>query len=180
MREAAAAVLGTAPHCCIDARTSQERRRQMSYVDRVLQPGETVMARASIHWVTYLSGGLVLALGLVIYVAARPPNGFLPLMAAISLVPAAVGAVLLLRAWLARLGTEIAVTDRRVIYKSGIVSRRTVEMNVDQIESVEVEQSVLGRMLGYGDIAVHGTGEGIENIRLISDPLTVRSAITAR
>ena len=93
---------------------------------------------------------------------------------------AALGALLILRAWFRQWGTEIAVTDRRVIYKSGVISRRTVEMNIDQIESVEVHQSIIGRMLGYGDIAVHGTGEGIENIRLVADPLTVRSAITAR
>lgn len=152
----------------------------MSYVDEVLQPGESVIARATLHWVIYLSGLLILAVGLVIYVAARPAQGYVPVMAAIILVPTVLGAVLILRAWLGRLGTEIAVTDRRVIYKSGIFSRRTVEMNVDQIESVEVHQSIVGRMLGYGDIAVHGTGEGIENISLISDPLRVRSAITAR
>ncbi len=152
----------------------------MSYVDKVLQPGESVMARASIHWVTYLSGVLVLAAGFVIYIAARPAQGFLPLTAIVALLPTVLGLALIFRAWLARLGTEIAVTNLRVIYKSGVISRRTVEMNVDQIESVEVDQSIAGRMLGYGDIAVHGTGEGIENIRLIADPLTVRSAMTAR
>ena len=180
MRQAATAPLGMAPLSCIDAGTSQERRRHMSYVDEVLQPGETVKARSSIHWVTYLSGLLVAAAGLVIYVVARPAEGFVPLMAGIAVLPAVVGVVLVLRAWLGRVGTEIAVTNRRVIYKSGIFSRRTVEMNVDQIESVEVHQSIVGRLLGYGDIAVHGTGEGIENISLIADPLTVRSAITAR
>lgn len=152
----------------------------MSYVEQVLQPGETVKARGTIHWITYLSGAVVLALGFVIYVAARPAHGYVPLTASIAVLPLVLGAVLIVRAWLSRLGTEIAVTNRRVIYKSGIFSRRTVEMNVEQIESVEVEQSITGRLLGYGDIAVHGTGEGIENIRLIADPLTVRSAITAR
>ena len=180
MHQAATAPLGTAPLSCIDPAATQERRRLMSYVDQVLQPGETVLARGSIHWMTYLSGLLILVAGLVVYVVARPAQGFVPLMEAIAVVPAALGLVLLLRAWLGRLGTEIAVTNRRVIYKSGIFSRRTVEMNVDQIESVEVHQSIAGRLLGYGDIAVHGTGEGIENISLVADPLTLRSAITAR
>ena len=152
----------------------------MSYVDEVLQPGETLLERASIHWATYLSGALMLAAGLVIYIATRPAHGFVPLMAAITLVPTMFGAVLILRAWFSRVGTEIAVTNRRVIYKAGIFSRRTVEMHVDQIESVEVHQSIFGRLLGYGDVAVHGTGEGIETLSFIANPLTLRSAITAR
>lgn len=152
----------------------------MSYVDTVLQPGERLKARATIHWAIYLSGLVVLGAGLIIYLAARPPEGYLPLTALVAAAPAVIGVALMVRAWLGWLGTEIAVTDHRVIYKTGVVSRRTVEMHVDQIESVEVEQSIIGRLLGYGDISVHGTGEGIEDIRMIADPLTVRSAITAR
>jgi uncharacterized membrane protein YdbT with pleckstrin-like domain len=152
----------------------------MGYVEQVLQPGERVLARATLHWVIYFSGLVVLAAGGGIAILARPVRGLVPLLDIVALVPVALGLVLILRAWFRWWGTEIAVTDHRVIYKSGIISRRTVEMNVEQIESVEVDQSVLGRMLGYGDIAVHGTGEGMENIRLIADPLTLRSAITAR
>ena len=152
----------------------------MSYVDNVLQPGERVLARATIHGVIYLPGVVVLIVGMAIELVAQQLRGVAPVLDIIALVPAVFGLVLILRAWLSQLGTEIAVTNHRVIYKSGLVSRRTVEMHVDQIESVEVDQSVLGRVFGYGDIAVHGTGEGLENIRMIGDPLTVRSAITAR
>lgn len=152
----------------------------MSYVDKVLQPGERVKARGTIHWVTYLSGLIALGIGAVIFLAVRPPPGLALAVEIAALVPAAFGVVLILRAWFHQWGTEIAVTDHRVIYKTGVISRRTVEMHVDQIESVEVEQSILGRILGYGDIVVHGSGEGSETIRLIADPLAVRSAITAR
>lgn len=152
----------------------------MSYVDRVLQPGERVKARVTIHWVTYLNGLIALAIAAVIYLAARQATKFALVLDIAALVPAVLGVVLVLRAWFRQWGTEIAVTDHRVIYKTGVISRRTVEMHVDQIESVEVDQSILGRMLGYGDIVVHGSGEGSETIRLIADPLSVRSAITAR
>ena len=76
--------------------------------------------------------------------------------------------------------TEFAVTDRRVIYKCGFISRHTVEMNMDKIESVDVDQSLLGRMLNYGTIHVLGTGEGIESLRRIAAPLALRNAITAK
>ena len=78
-----------------------------------------------------------------------------------------------------RVSTELAVTDRRVIYKSGIFARHTLEMNRSKVESVDVDQSLLGRLLGFGTITVRGTGGSLEPIRMISDPLTFRSHITA-
>ena len=76
--------------------------------------------------------------------------------------------------------TELAVTDRRVIFKTGFVRRRTVEMNMDKVETVDVDQSILGRILGYGTIHVLGTGSGIEHLRQVAHPLELRSAITAK
>jgi uncharacterized membrane protein YdbT with pleckstrin-like domain len=75
--------------------------------------------------------------------------------------------------------TELVVTDRRVIYKSGLISRHTLEMNNSKVESVDVDQSLLGRLLGFGTIVVRGTGGSLEPIRQIGDPLTFRSHITA-
>jgi hypothetical protein len=76
--------------------------------------------------------------------------------------------------------TEFAVTDRRVIYKCEFISRHTAEMNMDKIESVDVDQSLLGRVLNYGTIHVLGTGEGIESLHRIAAPLALRNAITAK
>ncbi len=152
----------------------------MSYVDNVLQPGENVKVRATIHWLTYLNGLVTLAVAVAIFIGARQAPKFESVLNIVALAVAALAGVLLLRAWFHLWGTEIAVTDHRLIYKTGVIQRRTIEMNLDQIESVGVDQSILGRVLGYGDIAVRGTGEGTETMRLIADPLTVRSAITAR
>jgi uncharacterized membrane protein YdbT with pleckstrin-like domain len=55
-----------------------------------------------------------------------------------------------IKEWLEQWITEIAVTDRRVIYKTGLIRRQTAEMNMDKIESVKVDQSLLGRLLNYG------------------------------
>ena len=83
------------------------------------------------------------------------------------------------RAAIRRATTELAITDRRVIYKSGLLSRHTLEMNRSKVESVDVDQSILGRVFSFGTIVVRGTGGSLEPIRLISDPLTFRSHITA-
>ena len=71
------------------------------------------------------------------------------------------------------------VTDRRVIYKSGLLSRHTIEMNRDKVESVDIDQSLLGRIFGYGTVVVRGTGSSLVLIRNIGDPLTCPTYITA-
>ena len=74
--------------------------------------------------------------------------------------------VLFVYAWFIRWITEIAVTDQRVIYKRGFICRQTAEMNMDKVESVDVDQSILGRLLDYGTIHVErARGAGIEHSR---------------
>jgi uncharacterized membrane protein YdbT with pleckstrin-like domain len=85
-----------------------------------------------------------------------------------------------LRAWFRRWTTEVDVTDRRVVFKRGFIKRHTVELNMDKVESVDVDQSVLGRLLDYGDITIRGTGIGIEPLRGIGSPLDFRNHVTAR
>jgi len=90
---------------------------------------------------------------------------------------AIIGVGILIRAAIARLTTEIAITDRRIIYKSGLISRRTLEMNVDKVESVDVNQSVFGRLLDYGTVFVRGVGTGIEPLAQIAAPLKFRDTV---
>jgi hypothetical protein len=73
--------------------------------------------------------------------------------------------------------TEIAVTNLRVIYKTGFVWRRTVEMNMDMVVSVRVDQTVLGRCSANGTLHVLGAGQGIEHLHNVAQPLKVRTAI---
>jgi uncharacterized membrane protein YdbT with pleckstrin-like domain len=75
------------------------------------------------------------------------------------------GLLLLLRDWIIRRTKEIAGTDYRVIYKTGLIRRRTAEMNMNKIGSVVVDQSILGRLLDYGSIHIRGTGSGLEKLK---------------
>src|SRR4029077_4215927 len=84
-----------------------------------------------------------------------------------------------LEAVIRRSTTELAVTDRRVIYKTGIFQRHSMEMNRSKVETVGVDQSILGRILGYGTVMVRGTGGSFEPIRFICDPESCGSHITA-
>ena len=88
--------------------------------------------------------------------------------------------LLALRAWFIRWTNEIVVTDRRVIYAHGFIQRHTVEVHMDKIESVDVDQSVLGRLLDYGDVTIRGTGTTLEPIREVDRPIALRNEVTAR
>ena len=151
----------------------------MPYVDRVLQEGESVRHIARISWVTYLPGLFLWAVAGVLagILPSEPALHFFVLtVAAIVFI---IGTILLARAWFYRVTTEIAVTDRRVIYKRGFIRRYTVEMHMDKVESVDVDQSIFGRMLDYGDVIIHGTGMGLEPLSHVDHPLELRNHITA-
>ena len=69
---------------------------------------------------------------------------------------------------------EFAITNKRVIIKTGLISRRTLEMNLSKIESVKVDQGIFGRILGYGTIVICGTGGTREGFPKIKKPLEFR------
>jgi uncharacterized membrane protein YdbT with pleckstrin-like domain len=154
----------------------------MRYVRKVLQPGETVVYATRLHWLIYVNT-ILLAIACVVLVGAAvstSDNQSISLAFAIAAIIFALLALSTgLRAFIRRSTTELAVTDHRVIYKSGLLSRHTIEMNRDKVESVDVDQSLLGRIFGYGTVVVRGTGGSLEPIRNIGDPLTFRSHITA-
>ena len=152
----------------------------MNYVRGVLQPGENVMHATRMHPIIFLPAAMWLAAALVLLIIALTLSGDLriggeALAAFCAVFALAAGIPALIR----RISTELAVTDRRVIYKSGVLARHTLEMNCSKVESVDVDQSLLGRLFGFGTIIVRGTGGSLEPIRMISDPLTFRSHITA-
>ena len=149
----------------------------MSYVQRVLQPGEQVRHISSIHWIVYWPGVALALLAVVAYWLSETrllPGIWLYTAYALALV----AVVLLIKQWFQLWVTKIAVTDRQVIYKKGLIRRQTNEMNMDKVESVQIDQTILGRMLNYGDVTILGTGEGFETLRTIASPIELRNSIT--
>jgi uncharacterized membrane protein YdbT with pleckstrin-like domain len=152
----------------------------MSYLDKILQPDERIVAIGKKHWIIYLPGIAVLVLAVLIEIGAMllPNLGFaLEIVAAIVAVFAL---ILLLREWFSQWTTEIVVTNRRVVYKRGFISRFTREMNMEKIESVAVDQTLIGRLFGYGTIDIRGTGAGFEQLRGIAEPIALRNAINVQ
>ena len=149
----------------------------MSYVDTILEPGEQVRYRTSISWTVYANGiWIALAALLCAYIGLKSYAGWL---FAVSGALALIALVVFVVAHLKRLSTEIAVTDRRIIFKRGLVRRHTVEMNMAKVESVDVDQSLLGRVFDYGDVTVRGVGSTFERLTFIDAPLRLRTTVTA-
>jgi len=121
----------------------------MRYVRRVLQPGEMIVYTTKLHWFVYLWAILLIVICLVFAVAAwstaDKPNLRLALVIA-ALIFGLLALSSALRAFLRRATTELAVTDQRVIYKTGLIARHTLEMNRAKVESVTVDQTLLGRL----------------------------------
>lgn len=144
-----------------------------SYVESVLAPGEAIVHRAAVsHWhyaLSYLLGLLFIAGGIAAFAVSRENQWLIG-----GSVALAAGIVVVLVALIRRSTIELVLTDRRIIAKRGFIARDTVEMNLSKVESVRVDQTVLGRLLGYGDVSVVGTGSSLEPLRAISQPLELR------
>ena len=152
------------------------------YIDEILQPGEKVLYSTNLHWIFYWRAiaAWVLALVLLIFSRSTTTEGVILLCLSASGVVALAALYWTVAAWFQRWTTETDVTNLRVVHKTGFIKRRTFEMSLDKVESVDVNQSILGRLLNYGDVTIMGVGEGRETIRTIASPLAFRSAITTR
>jgi len=164
----------------------------MGYVDRNLVPGETLLYRTRHHWLVLLgpliAGSSLLVPGLALLMEAmskRDTTGLVVGSSTISpKVMAIAGAVLVVAAISTftygvakRNATEMAVTNRRVLIKSGMGSRRTLDLMLSRVESIGVEESAVGRMLGYGSVIVRGTGGTPEPFLMIAHPQEFRRAV---
>jgi uncharacterized membrane protein YdbT with pleckstrin-like domain len=152
------------------------------YIDEILQPGEKVLYSTNAHWIFYLPAiaAWIVALVLLILSRATITESIILLCMAAAAVVAIAALYWTVKAWFHRWTTETDVTNLRVVHKTGFIKRRTFEMSLDKVESVDVNQSILGRLLSYGNVTVRGVGEGVETIRTIASPLDFRNHITAR
>ena len=159
----------------------------LSYVEKHLISGETVQYQTKLHWVVMLGHVAIAAvfemLAITILVAsfsrsagakAMPSRGSMIVGATACFL---VGAAFFCIGLLKRSVTEMAVTNKRVIVKTGLADRRTNEILLSRIESVVVDEPAMGRILGYGTVIVRGTGGTPEVFEKIYQPLEFREQV---
>jgi uncharacterized membrane protein YdbT with pleckstrin-like domain len=156
----------------------------MGYVEKNLVPGEKLVYRTGVHWSVLFGPAIVAAIfaapGAAILVfrdelvaKGIPANGVEVAGAVLILVAAAIFGFSVVK----KNATEIAVTDRRVIIKTGMASRRSLEIMIAKVESVGIDETLMGRMLGYGTVVIHGTGGTPEPFRRIAHPSEFRREV---
>ncbi len=146
------------------------------YIDSILQPGEKLLYSTTLHGIIYLPGILCWLAAAACFVG----TGIMPPLLIVAAAFAVIGLFLAFRAWFQRWTTETDVTNMRVVHKEGFIQRRTFEMSLEKVESVDVDQSILGRIFGWGDVTIRGVGEGKEIIKFIASPIEFRNHITTR
>ena len=167
----------------------------MSYVEKHLIEGEQIIYTTRLHWIVLvvplLLGvifGIVGIVLLVLVASSGPPasdTGHPSTFSGTFSLAMAIGGILLLfiavilfvRGILKRNSTQMTVTNMRVVASVGIASRRSVEIFLSRVESVGVEESVMGRMLGYGTVIVRGTGGTPESFNKVAHPLEFRTQV---
>lgn len=171
---AATAAVATSPR--VD-QPPTARQASGSYAEATLGPNESIFYKTSLHWIVFVRYA-VLALLVFVFVVIPFAIGVQALLATqlgwfalplpmLILIPPAVQFAT----------SELVVTNRRVLIKTGAVNRQTLEMFISKVESVGVHQSFLGRFLDYGTVIIRGTGGSDEPFQLIAHPIHFRNAV---
>lgn len=157
----------------------------MGYIDKTLVPGEHVVYETRLHWIVMIGhvifGLVLLALaGFLAWYAyhhpALPPRQLHAFYWG-ALAAALIAIAVFVAGSIRRNATEMAVTNRRVVIKTGLASRRTIEMLLNKVETIEVTEPGMGRILGYGSILVIGTGGTSEPFHKIAHPVEFRNRV---
>jgi uncharacterized membrane protein YdbT with pleckstrin-like domain len=148
----------------------------VGYVERHLLPNEHVVYKTRLHWVLYVKPALVIAVGAVLAVLLRKVQDP-PWLWMIGAAVAVVGLVWGLVHYVELMTSEFAVTNTRLILKIGLISRYTTELLLSKVETIGVQQGLMARLLGYGDLIVTGTGGAREVFHRVRDPIGFRNHV---
>jgi uncharacterized membrane protein YdbT with pleckstrin-like domain len=146
----------------------------MSYVEENLIPGEKIEYNAKITRLIYLSGALMIMFSIYGFSVAKNMGEQGNAIGGFSVILVLFAFFSLLKAFIIRNTTELVVTSKRVIYKTGLIRRKTIELNHVKVESMHVDQGIIGRLLDYGTLVINGTGGGKTPIPNVDSPLEFR------
>lgn len=138
----------------------------MSFIEKNLSVNEQILYKAKIHWFIYFRGLFFIILALLIGKTSYSACGFLFL----------VGLVLLLIAIVVVQSTEFAVTNKRVVLKMGVTSRKVTELQLNKSEGLQITEGVIGRMFGYGTVKV-STGGVVEAVKFVAKPFEFKKQV---
>lgn len=145
----------------------------MNYIEANLQPGEEIKYVAKLHFFLFVQPIILLLIGAFL---ASAPKEILSVVHYAGLLMLFFGVVALLQRILVKIGSAYAVTNKRVVLKTGVISRKAVDLVLAKCEGLHINQSILGRIFGFGTITVT-TGGVTSSYPFIANPLTFRREI---
>ncbi len=154
--------------------------RSMSYIESNLLDDEHLVHQAHLHWIIFIKAIFWLIIAILIYLLVPPlyysPTGAapIPIHKIALLIPIIFTLTYAMGAQIRYRTSEFGITDKRIMIKLGFLRRYTFENFLQKVESIQVYQSLLGRILNYGSIIIHGTGGSREVYALLNDPLLFR------
>jgi hypothetical protein len=164
------------------------------FIKRLLLPGEKVMFRGKVHYIIFLPGVVYIALALYIAYMSQgvlrshllmrhfermdlSPESVLTFLKWVAGYFFVMGAIKVLKALALAASTELVVTDRRVIVKSGVTTTTTLEIECRKITSVIVQQTPFGQMLNYGWVEMQGFSGIIRGLPVMSRPYKLQQVV---
>jgi uncharacterized membrane protein YdbT with pleckstrin-like domain len=149
----------------------------MSYVSRTLGANEKQLYLTGYHWLYWLGTAIIGLPFIGVALFTIPYDGFDYLYLAAAVIPFFYAVYYFFHG----IALEVAVTSDRFVKKTGFISITSEEVSLDKIEEVNVNETILGRIFGYGTVDVHGTGAGAIHVKMVTDPVRLRREIqTAR
>lgn len=138
----------------------------MRYIKSTLLMNEDIVQIAEITWFTYINSLIYICICFILFSSGH--NNIAVLLLCYSIF-------VFIKAFIYKHTTEVAITNKKIVFKTGLIKRDTLELNLDKIESFSIKQSIIGRLFDYGDIYITGTGGTTPPIRDIDSPVFFRN-----
>ncbi len=145
----------------------------MSYIDQNLIKGENVIYRTKLHWIIFVQPVFFLIISFI-FLSFATTVDFAGMFGAILLILSIIDLIVVIINYIT---SEFGITDKRVLVKYGVIKRKSVETLIKKVEGISVDQSIFGRILGYGIITISGTGGTKEPFKRIAKPMEFRKQL---
>lgn len=147
----------------------------MGYIDKILMPDEQVIYRTRLHWLIFVIPCIILIIGIILSILSLSYSVSTILI--LGLIIIAIGLIYLLISYINYITSEFGVTNKRVIFKKGILRRQTLDVILPKVESIEINQGLFSRIIDKGSLIVRGSGVILQQFSNVNHPLRFRENI---
>lgn len=137
----------------------------MGFISNNLMNEEKVVYNGTLHWIIFIPGAVVIVIGILCF--------SVPVLAGLLII---IGLIMCVGAYIKKITTEIAVTNKRLLGKTGLIRRDTIDLNLKKVESLYADQGIFARMLDYGTVRIVGTGGSSFKVRGVDKPIAFKKA----